>query len=99
MMHFRGFGADESKTAFVRARMLAAEVRDASERFDAYYGLFIGSLLRGALSLARETAESFLLDAETEGRMAEAGSRAATRAWRDSSRAISSAPRRISPRR
>jgi predicted ATPase len=73
MMHFRGFGSDESKTAFVRARTLAAEVRDASERFDAYYGLFIGSLLRGELSLARETAESFLLDAETEGRMTEAG--------------------------
>jgi hypothetical protein len=72
MMHSRGFGSDESKTAFARARTLAARVGDASERFDAYYGLFIGSLLRGELSLARETAESFLRDAETEGRMTEA---------------------------
>jgi hypothetical protein len=52
--------------------MLAAGVGDASERFDAYYGLFIGSVVRGELSLAQETAESFLRDAETEGRMTEA---------------------------
>jgi predicted ATPase len=72
MMHSRGYGSEESKTAFARARTLAAGVGDASERFDAYYGLFIGSYARGELSLARETAESFLQDAETEGRMSEA---------------------------
>jgi predicted ATPase len=72
MMHSRGYGSEESKTAFARARTLAAGVGDASERFDAYYGLFIGSYARGELSLARETAESFLRDAETEGRMSEA---------------------------
>jgi predicted ATPase len=52
--------------------MLAAEVGDASERFDAYYGLFIGSMMRGELTLAQETAESFLRDAENEGRTTEA---------------------------
>ena len=72
MMYSRGFASDESKTAFARARTLAAGVGDASEQFDAYYGLFVGSLLRGELSLAQETAESFLRDAETEGRMTEA---------------------------
>jgi hypothetical protein len=36
------------------------------------YGLFIGSLLHGELGLARETAERFLREAETEGRMTEA---------------------------
>jgi predicted ATPase len=72
MMYSRGFGSEESKTAFARARTLSAGAGDATERFDAYYGLFIGSLLRGELSLARETAESFLRDAENEGRMTEA---------------------------
>jgi class 3 adenylate cyclase/predicted ATPase len=72
MMHSRGFASDESKAAFARARTLAAGVGDASERFDAYYGLFIGSQLRGDLSLARETAESFLRDAENAGRVTEA---------------------------
>jgi tetratricopeptide (TPR) repeat protein len=72
MMYSRGYASDESKTAFVRARTLAVGVGDASERFDAYYGLFAGSAMRGELGLARETAESFLRDAETEERMTEA---------------------------
>jgi predicted ATPase len=72
MMYSRGFGSEESKTAFARARTLAAGVGDASERFDAYYGLFVGSLMRGELSLAVETAASFLRDAENAGRMMEA---------------------------
>jgi predicted ATPase len=72
MMYSRGYASDESKTAFARARTLAAGVGDASERFDAYYGLLVGSLVRGELSLARETAESFLREAENEGRMTEA---------------------------
>jgi predicted ATPase len=72
MMYSRGFASDESKTAFARARTLAGGVGDASERFDAYYGLFVGSLVRGELSLARDTAESFLRDGQTEGRMTEA---------------------------
>jgi predicted ATPase len=72
MMYSRGFGSDESKTAFARARTLASGVGGASERFDAYYGLFVASVLRGELSLARETSESFLHEAEDEGRMTEA---------------------------
>jgi predicted ATPase len=72
MMHSRGYASDESKTAFARARTLAARAGDASERFDAYFGLLAGSLLRGELGLARETAESFLSAAETEGRVTEA---------------------------
>ena len=38
-MYSRGFASDEFKTAFARARTLAAGIGDASERFDAYYGL------------------------------------------------------------
>jgi hypothetical protein len=45
MMHSRGFGSDESKSAFARARTLAAGIGDAGERFDAYYGLFVGSFV------------------------------------------------------
>ena len=71
-MYSRGYGSDESKTAFARARTLAAGVGDASERFDAYFGLFAGSNSRGELSLAQETAESFLHEAENEGRTTEA---------------------------
>jgi hypothetical protein len=33
-MYSRGFGSDESKTAFACARTLAAGVGDVSERFD-----------------------------------------------------------------
>jgi tetratricopeptide (TPR) repeat protein len=72
MMHSRGFASDESKTAVARALTLAAGVENASERFDAYYGLCVGCLVRGELALAWETAESFLRDAENEGRVAEA---------------------------
>jgi predicted ATPase len=71
MIWSRGFGSNESMTAFARARTLAAGVDNASERFDIYNGLFTGSLLRGELSLARETAESFLREAEDAERTTE----------------------------
>jgi class 3 adenylate cyclase/predicted ATPase len=72
LMYSRGLGSEESKTAFARAQQLGAGVDNARERFNVYYGLWAASLLRGELSLARETAESFLRDAENEGRMTEA---------------------------
>ena len=72
LMMSRGFASDEAKAAFARARELAKGVDNAAERFDAYYGLFAGSLLRGELRLARETAETFLRETEKEARMAEA---------------------------
>ena len=72
MMYSRGVSSEESKTAFAHAQALAAGVENAKERFDAYYGLFAGSLFRGELNLARETAVSFLHDAEDEGWMTEA---------------------------
>ena len=71
-MYSRGYASDESKRAFAGARTLATGVGDASERFDAYYGLFAGSVWRGEHSLAWETAERFLREAENEGRMTEA---------------------------
>ncbi len=72
VMWSRGFGSEEAKAAFARAQELATAVDNAAERFDAYYGLFIGSLLRGELRSARETAETLLREAEKEARTTEA---------------------------
>src|SRR5262249_25562265 len=58
LMWSRGFGAEESKVAFIRARELAAAIEDATERFTIYYGLWIGSMVRAELGLAREVAET-----------------------------------------
>jgi predicted ATPase len=73
IMYSRGYGAEESKTAFIRARELAAAIDDATERFTIYYGLWAGNLLRGELRLAREIAETFLREAERGARTMECG--------------------------
>jgi predicted ATPase len=67
-----GFGAEETKASFVRAKELAAGISDAAERFPTYYGLWVGSLLRGEFGSARQTAEVFLHEAKTEGHLTEA---------------------------
>jgi hypothetical protein len=69
LMFARGFGAEESKAAFIRARELAAAIEDATERFTIYRGLWLGNMLRGELGLAREVAETFLREAEREALM------------------------------
>ena len=40
----KGYQAPETSAAFARARELASRVEDASERFSAYYGLWVGHL-------------------------------------------------------
>jgi predicted ATPase len=73
-MYARGFGAEEAKAAFIRAReLVAAVIDDATERFTIYFGLFIGDILRGELRLARETAETFLREAARGARTTECG--------------------------
>ena len=67
MLWSQGFGAEETKAAFIRAKELAAGISDAAERFPTYYGLWVGSLLRGELGSARQTAEIFLHEAKTGG--------------------------------
>jgi tetratricopeptide (TPR) repeat protein len=69
----RGFGAEESKAAFVRARELAAAIEDATERFTIYYGLWLNTMVRGELEFAREIAETFLREAERGARTMECG--------------------------
>jgi predicted ATPase len=72
MMLSRGFASEETKVAFTRAHQLGKQIGDADERFDTHYGLYISQLLRGELASARETAEAFLREAESEGRLTEA---------------------------
>jgi predicted ATPase len=73
LMYSRGFGADESKAAFIRARELAVAIDNPTERFTIYYGLWVGNLLRGEFGLAREIAETFLREAERGARTTEYG--------------------------
>ena len=69
----RGFGAEESKAAFIRARELATAIDNPTERFSIYYGLWIGHIVRGELRLAREIAETFLREAERGAQTMECG--------------------------
>jgi predicted ATPase len=73
LMWSRGFGADESKAAFIRARELAAAIDDPTERFIIYHGLWAANMLRGEFGLAREIAETFLREAERGARTTECG--------------------------
>jgi class 3 adenylate cyclase/predicted ATPase len=73
VMWSRGYGAEESKAAFIRARELAAAIDNATERFTIYYGLYAGNIARGELGFAREIAETFLREAERRKRTTECG--------------------------
>src|SRR6516164_467702 len=59
----KGQQAPETSAAFARARELASDEKDASERFSAYYGLFSGHLSRCEPAPMREIAELFLREA------------------------------------
>src|SRR5262249_36022444 len=59
----KGYHAPETTAAFARARELASRVEDASERFSAYYGLWVGHLTRCEPEPMREMAELFLREA------------------------------------
>jgi predicted ATPase len=63
LIHAKGHQAPETAAAFARARALASRVKNASERFSAYYGLWTGHLNRGEPAPMREMAELFLRDA------------------------------------
>jgi class 3 adenylate cyclase/predicted ATPase len=60
----KGYHAPETAAAFARARELASRVEDASERFSAYYGLWVGHANCGEPAPMREMAELFLREAE-----------------------------------
>jgi class 3 adenylate cyclase/tetratricopeptide (TPR) repeat protein len=73
LMWSRGYGADESRAAFIRARELAASIDDAPERFTIYFGLWVSNIVRGELRFAREIAGTFLRDAQRGARTTECG--------------------------
>jgi len=73
VMWSKGFGAEETKAALARAGELATEMGNAEAPLDAYYARWAHSLVRGELGSARETAESFLREAERAARPTEVG--------------------------
>ena len=75
LMWSRGYSAVETKAAFTRAQELAAGIDDAAERFTTYYGLWLGTFLRGELGIAREMAEAFIAGANHEERITQAVAR------------------------
>jgi len=56
----KGYQAPETSAAFARARELASREEDASERFSAYYGLWVGHINRCEPAPMREMADLFL---------------------------------------
>jgi tetratricopeptide (TPR) repeat protein len=72
-MWLKGFAADEMGTAYARASELARSADGADARFVAYYARSLTGFMRGQNRQARETAEAFLREAESEGRPTEAG--------------------------
>src|SRR6516165_4417409 len=63
LLHAKGLQAPETSAAFARARELASRVEDASERFSAYFGLWVGHFSRCEPAPLREMAELFLREA------------------------------------
>src|SRR5262249_29465478 len=62
----KGHQAPETSAAFAHARELASQEEDVSERFSAYYGLFVGHLNRCEPAGMREIAELFLREATAQ---------------------------------
>jgi tetratricopeptide (TPR) repeat protein len=72
-MWLKGFAADEMGAAYARASELARSADGSDARFVAYYARSLTGFMRGQNRQARETAEAFLREAESEGRPTEAG--------------------------
>jgi predicted ATPase len=68
----KGYQAPETSAAFARARELANREEDASERFSAYYGLWVGHMNRCEPASLREMAELFLREATAQPNCPEA---------------------------
>ena len=71
MIWSKGFGSEETKTAFLRAQELAGGIHNAAERFTILYGLWVGYLSRGEFAVGRQTAEAFRREAEAAARITE----------------------------
>jgi predicted ATPase len=71
-MWAKGYGAEETKVAFARARELAASVENPTERFVIYYGQWANSFMHGEFGVALEAAETLLHETEDQASMPEA---------------------------
>jgi tetratricopeptide (TPR) repeat protein len=69
----KGFAAEETESAFARVDELTGLVERTAARFVSDYAQLLRQFMRGESLQARETAESFLREAEAAGRAAEAG--------------------------
>ncbi|HLJ64315.1 MAG TPA: AAA family ATPase, partial [Stellaceae bacterium] len=58
LMQARGYHSPEAKAALVRARELAAGIDDPMERFSTFYGLWVGSYMRGEPAAMREISDA-----------------------------------------
>ena len=68
----KGFAAEETRAAFARVAELARPNENPAARFDAYYAQCLSNYYRGEFTLAQEIAETFLREAEADGRATEA---------------------------
>ena len=73
MMWAKGFSAEETRAAFLRATELTAKTDNFTDRFAAGHFEWSFAYLRGELRSARELELSFLKEAEDRGRVVEAG--------------------------
>ena len=74
LMECKGYGAPETTAAFARAHELVGAIEDSGERFAIFYGLWVGSFIRGQLAPMPEIAAAFLADVKTCAGLAEATS-------------------------
>jgi predicted ATPase len=69
----KGFAAEETRAAFARVAEFARPNENPAARFAGYYAQCLGSVFRGEFALAQEIAQTFLREAEADGRATEAG--------------------------
>jgi class 3 adenylate cyclase/predicted ATPase len=73
LLYSRGQSVPETMAALAKACELAERIDDIGMRLSAYWGLCVGSLARGELTLMRESAEAFMRDAQRSSSSLEAG--------------------------
>jgi predicted negative regulator of RcsB-dependent stress response len=64
LLYSRGQGMPETTAAFAKACELAAVIDDIAVRLSAYWGLYVGSFVRGELAPSRKASDAFMGDAE-----------------------------------
>jgi predicted ATPase/class 3 adenylate cyclase len=72
VMWSKGFAAEETDAALARAGELAAQAESNAERYTIFYAQWLRTFIRGELTSAHQMAESFLREADAEGRGMEA---------------------------